>query len=238
MPDQRRHRGPHPADPELFAAPVVPTLRQATAELSWLFQRGYGQTAALKLVGDHFGLRERQRLAILRCACGDDALAARAGRRRETTQLCGQPLMVDGFNCLITCEAALSGGLVLRGRDRCLRDLASIHGSYRHVQETPTALRLLGEVLAELAPSPVHWFLDRPVSNSGRLRQLMEGMASAEGWSSDIELVDNPDKALVESGAVVASSDSWVLDHAAGWVGLPDLVIEKAGEQAWIVDLG
>lgn len=138
MPDVRRHRGPHPADPELFASPVVPTLRQATAELSWLFQRGYGQTAALKLVGDHFGLRERQRVAVLRCACGDDALQVRAGRRRKTTQLRGQALLVDGFNCLITCEAALSGGLVLRGRDRCLRDLASIHGSYRHVQETPT----------------------------------------------------------------------------------------------------
>jgi hypothetical protein len=36
----------------------------------------------------------------------------------------------------------------------------------------------------------------------------------------------------------VASSDSWVLDHAAGWVGLPELVIARAGAQAWIVDLG
>jgi hypothetical protein len=66
MPDERRHRGPHPADHELFAPPLLPALAQATAELSWLFQRGYGQTAALKLVGDQFGLRERQRLAVLR----------------------------------------------------------------------------------------------------------------------------------------------------------------------------
>ena len=238
MPDQRRHRGPHPADHELFAPQVLPALRQATVELSWLFQRGYGQSAALKLVGDHFSLRERQRLAVLRCACGDEALQARAHGRLQGSQVLGQSLAVDGFNCLITCEAALSGGLVLRGRDRCLRDLASIHGSYRHVQETPTALRLLGEVLAGLQPSQVRWLLDRPVSNSGRLRKLMEEMASAAGWPWEIELVDNPDKAMVESGAVVASSDSWVLDRAAGWVCLPEAVIAKAGVEAWIVDLG
>ena len=66
MPDQRQHRGRHPADSRLFAPAEVPVLRQATEELSWLFARGYSQRAALKLVGDHFGLRERQRLAVLR----------------------------------------------------------------------------------------------------------------------------------------------------------------------------
>jgi hypothetical protein len=45
MPDLRQHRGPHPADHELFASPELPVLRQATAELSWLFQRrGLGMT--------------------------------------------------------------------------------------------------------------------------------------------------------------------------------------------------
>jgi hypothetical protein len=238
MPDQRRHRGPHPSDHELFAPTELPRLRQATSELSWLFQRGYGQTAALKLVGDHFGLRERQRQALLRCACGDDALQARARRRVPVAQLGGQTVAVDGFNCLITCEAALSGGLVLRGRDGCLRDLASIHGSYQHVQETEVAVRMLGGVLTDLGLAHVRWFLDRPVSNSGRLRGLIEQIANAAGWRWTIELVDNPDKAIANGGAVAASSDSWVLDHAAGWVCLPELVIARAGVQAWIVDLG
>ena len=51
-------------------------------------------------------------------------------------------------------------------------------------------------------------------------------------------LVDNLDKAMVDSGAASASSGSWVLDHAAGWVCLPELVIAKAGVQAGIVDFG
>ena len=49
MPDQRQHRGRHPADSRLFASAEVPVQRQATEELSWLFERGYSQVAALKL---------------------------------------------------------------------------------------------------------------------------------------------------------------------------------------------
>ena len=81
MPDQRQHRGRHPADSRLFASAEVPVLRRATEELSWLLERGYSQVATLKLVGDHFGLRERQRLAVLRSSCGASAAAER-GRRR------------------------------------------------------------------------------------------------------------------------------------------------------------
>jgi hypothetical protein len=79
MPDQRQHRGRHPADSRLFASAEVPVLRQATEELSWLFERGYSQSAALKLVGDHFGLRERQRLAVLRSSCSESAATSAAG---------------------------------------------------------------------------------------------------------------------------------------------------------------
>ena len=59
---------------------------------------------------------------------------------------------LDGFNCVITLEAALSGGLVLIGRDGCLRDLSSIHGTYRAVSETPRAVELLGELAERNVP--------------------------------------------------------------------------------------
>jgi hypothetical protein len=238
MPDQRRHRGRHPADSLLFAAAEVPVLRQATEELSWLFERGYSQTAALKLVGDHFGLRERQRLAVLRSTCGESAVAERCRRRLNVAELQGQRLAVDGFNCLITSEAALSGGLLLRGRDQALRDLSSVHGSYRQVQETDRALQLLGDVIAAAAPAEVRWFLDRPVSNSGRLRGLIEAIAVAAGWPWRVELADNPDRAIAATGWVAASTDAWLLDRCPHWVCLPDAVVAQAGVSPWIVTLG
>jgi hypothetical protein len=79
-------------------------------------------------------------------------------------------VLVDGFNRLITIEAALSGGALLLCRDGCLRDLASVHGSYRSVQETDEAIRIAGEVLGDLGPAAVSWLRDSPVSNSVRRR--------------------------------------------------------------------
>jgi hypothetical protein len=216
----------------------VPLLRQATEELSWLFQRGYSPVAALKLVGDHFGLRERQRLAVLRSSCGEGAAAERSRRRLTVAELQGLRVAVDGFNCLITSEAALSGGLLLRGRDKALRDLSSVHGSYRQVQETERALQLLGDAIAGAAPAEVRWFLDRPVSNSGRLRGLIEAMARTAGWPWQVELADNPDRAIAATGWVAASTDAWLLDRCPHWVCLPDAVVAQAGISPWIVDLG
>jgi hypothetical protein len=216
----------------------VPVLRQATEELSWLFERGYSQTAALKLVGDRFGLHARQRLAVLRSSCGESRAAERGQRRLTVTELQGRRLAVDGFNCLITTEAALSGGVLLRGRDRALRDLSGVHGSYRQVQETERALRLIGDVIAGVAPAEVRWFLDRPVSNSGRLRGTIEAMAVAAGWPWQVELADNPDRAIVATSWVAASTDAWLLDTCPHWVCLPDAAVAQAAVSPWIVDLG
>ena len=141
------------------------------------------------------------------------------------------------LNCLITVEAALSGAVVLVGRDGAHRDLASVHGTYRKVLETPAAVRAVGKVLQDAAAASVTWLLDRPVSNSGRLRQLLLDEASQADWSWDVELLAKPDPALVERGDVAASSDSWVLDRCQSWVDLPGEVVKRHVADAWIVDL-
>ena len=77
MPDKRTHRGPHPEDAKLFAVANIPTLRKALADYSMLLTKGYAEKSALKLVGDHFSLTQRQRLALMRSACSDSQLAGR-----------------------------------------------------------------------------------------------------------------------------------------------------------------
>ena len=64
----------------MFAPSVWPVLRAAVADLSWLLSRGYAEPSALKLVGDRFQLTERQRIAVMRSACSDQALQ----HRRQT----------------------------------------------------------------------------------------------------------------------------------------------------------
>jgi hypothetical protein len=235
-PDARRHRGAHPADARLFGAECVPALRRATAELSWLLSRGYQSKSSVKLVGDRWALRERQRLAVARAACSDESLARRAARRVEG--VAGEELIVDGFNLIITAEAALGGGPLFRGRDRAVRDLSSVHGSYRSVEETDAAILLVGEALAALRPASALWLLDRPVSNSGRLAARIRELAAERAWPWEVAAVFNPDREIVNSARVAITSDSNILDGAARWLNFNEYLVESFIPRAWVIDLG
>lgn len=242
MPDQRRHRGAHPADARLFAEARLDELRAAVADYSWLLTRAYGEVAALKVVGDRYGLVARQRMAVMRCACSDQALARRAARRVEPAQCRGASLAIDGYNLLITVESGLAAGVILVGRDGCFRDLASVHGTYRRVDETASAVALIAEHLAELGVAHVDWYLDAPVSNSGRLKALMAdvleqrlGRTFADTWN--IELVPDPDRRLRDCAHIVVTTDSVVLDGCGSWTHLAGQIVRACVPGAWIVDL-
>lgn len=236
-PDKRRHRGAHPSDAELFAPEALARLRGATEDLSWLLGRGYQTKSALKLVGDRFGLRERQRLAVARAACSEESRARRLASSVAPGDVSGAAVAVDGFNLVITIEAALSGGVLVLCRDGCLRDLSSVHGSYRAVSETERAVVLAGEALAALGPASVLWLLDSPVSNSGRLAQKLRELAASRGWAWAVEAVFNPDRTIVETGRVAVTSDSNVIDLARAWLNLSRLVVERRVQAPWLVDL-
>jgi hypothetical protein len=237
MPDKRRHRGRHPQDEGLFAADKEASLRAAVGDLSWLLSRGYAGLSSLKLVGDRYDLTVRQRVAVARSACSDEGLAGRLRRRMDVRSLGGRELAIDGYNLLITIEAALAGGVILAGRDSTFRDLASVHGSYRSMAETTPALELIGQSLQALGVRAARWMLDSPVSNSGRLRQRMLDLAGEHGWAWSVELVQNPDKDLMACDLPVVTSDSVVLDGCAAWANLARHIIETQVPRAWVADM-
>lgn len=236
-PADTRHRGPHPADAELFAPAWLPKLRSAVAEMAWLLTRGYPPGGTLKLVGDRYALTERQRWAVGRAACTDEQLRQRRATQLPAADLGGRPVAIDGFNLLITLETALSGGVVLRGRDGALRDLSSIHGTYRAVQETDRAIRLAAAALRPLNPGPVRWLLDQPVSNSGRLAARLRDLGPELGMPWTAEVVMNPDHVLTATPDIVVTSDSEVLDRAGRWLNLGALAL-SIEPPAWLLDLG
>jgi hypothetical protein len=232
-----RHRGAHPADQKLFAQKHHETLRQAVADLSLLFSRGYASVASLKLVGDHFALRERQRLAVARAACSDQQKELRKQKLLSLEAIKGQNLLIDGFNQIVTMEAALSGGVLIRCRDDCLRDLSSVHGSYRSVTETEEAIVLISETLLAATPASAVWLLDQPVSNSGRLAQRIRELSVERDWPWIVEVVMNPDKVIRASDQIAVTSDSNILDGVKGWVNLGESLITRRLSEAWVVDL-
>ncbi|MDY3558375.1 DUF434 domain-containing protein [Gemmata sp. JC673] len=234
MPDTRKHRGPGPQDPEWFGPGSRPALASAVSDLSWLLSRGYAAPSSLKLVGDRYELVERQRTAVLRSACSDGSLAGRRARQIGVAALRGRPLRIDGFNLILTLESALGGGVIIGGRDGSFRDLASVHGTYRKVEETQPALDLAARLLAAWGAGPCTWLLDAPVSNSGRLAEMVR--ATRPDWAA--EVVPNPDAVLVQPGDLVATADSVILDNCGEWVGLARAVVEAGVPGAFVIDLG
>ena len=237
MPDKRSHRGPHPQDEKQFSSAAVADLRLAIADFSLLLTKGYAEKSALKLVGDRLSLTERQRLAVMRNACSDQQLASRKQREIQIAELAGKPIAIDGYNVLITIEAAISGACVFKGRDGCLRDLASIHGTYRKVTETIPAVQIIGEFLKESGVAECLWLLDSPVSNSGRLKTLIRELAEKNGWKWEIKLSISPDAELSKTDLTVVSSDSVVLDRCKSWVNLAGAIINGKLPQTRIIDL-
>lgn len=237
MPDKRTHRGQNPEDALSFAPATHELLRAAVDDYSWLLTRGYAEASALKLVGDRFCLTQRQRLAVMRCACSDQAVVRRKDHQVGREALRGRVLLLDGYNVLTTVEAALAGGIILLGRDGCYRDMASMHGTFRAVEETAPALRLAGDCLHDLGLQGCIWYLDSPVSNSGRLKGMMMSLARELGWDWQIELVFNPDAVLAAAGEIVASADSVVLDRCRKWFNLGREIVTARVPDAAVVDL-
>ena len=219
-----RNRGPQPNDHHLFHPRQLPTLTAATNDLCWLLTRSYGLESALQLVGNRYRLNKRQRTAVGRCAASDRAVQNRKSKEVKPSELNDRDVAIDGFNLLILLESRLGGAVVLEGRDGAYRDLASVHGTYKHVRHTRPALLLVGEALRPARS--VVWYLDQPVSNSGRLKTMLRELAAEHGFAWTVELAYNPDRVLMDlpPTTVLVTSDSWILDEGGAWCNLGKVV--------------
>jgi len=209
-----KHRGKHPQDKQLFGQQTqLWSLQEAVRDLSFLLDRGYAEKSASELVGNRYRLRKRQKKALLLMSSGQEAQANRLNKQIPAEMLAGETLYIDGYNLLIGMEAALSQGYLLECEDGQIRDLASVHGSYKKVMETQKAIEIMGQALLDLEVKKAHWIFDRPISNSGKLKQEMLQMAQENNWPWEVELAFNPDKELVQLNKLTASSDAWILDR-------------------------
>lgn len=231
------NRGAHPEDARLFEASRVSTLRAAVRDLSWLRTRGYGDRGALKLVGDRYRLERRQRDAVARSACSDSERRHRLDARIAREDVEGEWIEIDGFNVLITVEAALGGAYLFVGRDTAYRDVNPVRGTYRVVHQTAPAIERLANTMDALGVDGATWYLDHSVSNVGRVRaRLLDGApASSVQWK--IEIGHNVDAALLKSGNPVATSDSEILDESDRWFHLEAALHDRLTQDTNLVDL-
>jgi len=138
---------------------------------------------------------------------------------------------------LILLESALSGAYILKGRDGTYRDISSVHGSYKRVMQTENAILLIGEVLKKTGIQSARWYLDQPVSNSGRLKTKLLEISETHQFNWQVELDYSPDKVLAESDNIIISSDGWILEQDVRWFNLGALLIENYVENMDVIEV-
>ncbi len=223
----QRNRGKQSSDDQYFSEKWHSVFTEAVDDLCWLLTRGYADNSALQLVGNRYKLNKRQRQALLRVSGNFDEFSARQSTELTPADLKNKVVEIDGFNLLILLESALSGAYIFKARDGLYRDISSVHGSYKRVVKTEEAIILVGKMLKKLEVHSVKWYLDQPVSNSGRLKTRLLELSAENGFNWEVALVFNPDKVLAESKSVVVSSDGWILNRAAAWVNLGKWLLKE-----------
>lgn len=223
-------RGYVDKDEELFGGSQRAKILSAANDARWLMNRGYSAESAITFTSNHYLLTSRQRMAIFRSILNDEDKTTRL--KKEILKP-GTEVLIDGLNIIITLETALSHSLVLRGDDGVLRDVAGLHGTYRIIDKTVKAIELILLTLSNLDVRNATFILDKPVSNSGSLKQLILEISRNFNLEVVAELDMNPDQIFVDKENVI-SSDGPVILRSSSWFNLNSMIVRDMIPDTWV----
>lgn len=221
-------RGYVPSDDKEFCDNAVKTLCKAGEELYYLINRGYSIKGASVFIGNHYLLSERQRLALVRAVSPQKSIIHRKKKELSVAEIEDKTVHIDGFNTIITLEVAFSDSLLFKCMDGTIRDLASLRGTYRLIDKTDISIIHIGEILEKSKVSEAVFYLDAPVSNSGRLKMRITELLSEFDFKVQAKVIDDVDSVLATLDNVV-TSDAIILDNCISWINLARKIIEENG---------
>lgn len=209
-----KNRGKEGRDNYLFGEDFMQRkIKEAVSDMSFLLERGYGESSSCELVGNRYKLNKRQQQAVKGMSAG----ATNADKRKKSgiafSNLEGETLIIDGFNQLILLESFLSEAYIFKGKDGAYRDLSSLHGTYKSVNQTIDAITMFANFFSKYKVEKVIWVFDQPVSNSGRMKTKLTEFANENNCNWEIILDYNPDKLIAKSNNIAVTSDAWILDR-------------------------
>ncbi|MGG5209832.1 DUF434 domain-containing protein [Chryseobacterium sp. MIQD13] len=223
-----RNRGKNTGDDTLFGSQKqIDKLKMAVQDMMYLLSRDYPEKASSELAGNRYRMKTRQIQALRGASASEKQIEDRKCRQLEVSELKNKVLYLDGFNVLILMESLLSGAYIFEGSDGCFRDLSGVHGTYKRVNQTLRAVELIAAFFQKAEVQKLIWIFDKPVSNSGRIKQIIYDFAVENNLNWEAELEYNPDKFLAEKSQIAVSSDAWILDNCKQWFNLIGYLIEK-----------
>ena len=195
--------------------------------MNYLLTRDYAEKASSELIGNHYRLKTRQIQALRGASASENQIQSRRSKQFEISDVKDKTIYLDGFNVLILLESLLSEAYIFRGLDGCYRDLSGVHGTYKRVNQTQRSIELVSIFFQKAELQKLIWIFDKPVSNSGRIKQIILEFAQENNLNWEVDLQFNPDKFLAENAEIIVSSDAWILDHCQKWFNLIDFLIQE-----------
>ncbi|MET3538854.1 DUF434 domain-containing protein [Chryseobacterium limigenitum] len=223
-----RNRGKNTGDDTLFGSEKqIDKLKLAVKDMNYLLSRDYAEKAGSVLIGNHYRLKPRQIQALRGASASENQIQNRRLKQVEISYLKDKIIYFDGFNILILLESLLSEAYIFEGLDGCYRDLSGVHGTYKRVNQTQKSIELVALFFQKAKLQKLVWIFDKPVSNSGRIKQMILEFAQENNLNWEVDLQFNPDKFLAENAEIIASSDAWILDHCKKWFNVIDYLIQE-----------
>jgi hypothetical protein len=202
-------------------------LRPPALDFLYLLDRDYPRSASLQLVGNRYHLDSSQRHILHRGVFSRADSKRRRLRLLPPERLTNARVLVDGHNVLITVESALAGRPLVAATDGVIRDVAGVSHRYRISSVTHKAIDATLRLLATYGPEETLFFLDAPIQHSGELAAALRAALAARGLTGEAKAVRVPEACFLEQSALVASSDSAVLDQVKEAVDLAGTVIRS-----------
>lgn len=224
---KQSNRGKEAKDDTLFGTGARQIFREAISDLHYLLSRNYSEKNALQAVGTRYKLTQRQIRAAQSMAASEEQLNVVKSKEVTIDGLTGGDLVFDGFNVLILLESLFSNAYLFKGLDGCYRDLSGVHGTYKKVSQTTQALDCVAGFYKKHKIGSIVWIFDKPVSNSGRIKKMIEELADRENLNWSVILENNADKAIIDRQKITVSSDAYIIRNCAHWFNFIGYLIEQ-----------
>lgn len=227
-------RGYQKEDTYQFNEEEKTKLEKAAYELYFLLNQGYPIKQAATFIGNHYMFSERQRLALVRTISSFEDCNSRFSKQIINFNDV-DTVHIDGFNTIITLEVALSGSPVFRSLDGTIRDLAGLRGNYRIIDKTEKAIQLIYQWLVSKEIHEAFFYFDSPVSNSGRLANMVSEMGELYELQVQTYVIPDVDITLEKKDNVI-TSDAIILNKCISWLNMNQDIIEEING-VWEVSL-
>lgn len=190
----------------------------AVRDYRMLLDKGYPIDASLKLVGDRYRLSHNGRMMLYR------GVLSRAASQTNRAKLVRSPwegatLGIDGYNILFTLTNYMHGHPMFVATDGFLRDVGGAHGRIADHRGFERMAQLTADVLATLNLDTITFFLDAPVSSSGRQAGFLREAFAQRGINAEVQLENGVDHLLAHwEGELIVTADSAIIARTGAHV--------------------